>query len=336
MAPRRLASVASSTSTGRAAIAPALPPPPDHARAGARAARRRRPAGAPRRGPRTTPGSGPPRARRRSRASVLAAAELARQVLGVLPAGAVERLPDRAPQRDRGEPGRQPVHGHDPPDVEQLVVVALGLEVGVVERPLPAEVLELARDDDALAGVQPALDVPPPEPGRLDRPRLVLEHRDRALDPPPERRLDADVGDAHARRHDLAVLDPVAGRRACASRAGRRTGAAGGTAGRARWRRRSACPTRPSVGPPGSAGLGERRLEQRGAGRRAAAFAGVLLARLQPEVPDRRSPTPPTRPRSGSGSAAGRRGAPRPPRPCRARGSGAPAPPCPPRSPPSP
>ena len=50
-----------------------------------------------------------------------------------------------------GQPGRQPVDGHDPPGVEDLVVALDRLELGVVEGQLPAEPLDPARDHD-LAG----------------------------------------------------------------------------------------------------------------------------------------------------------------------------------------
>ena len=74
------------------------------------------------------------------------------QVLGVGVARAVERLADRGPQARGGQPGRQPVDRHDPAGVEDLgSLLGDRLELGVVERQLPAEPLDLARDDDLAA-----------------------------------------------------------------------------------------------------------------------------------------------------------------------------------------
>src|SRR4029079_4669429 len=98
------------------------------------------------------------------------------------------------------------VDRHDPPHVEHLALRADRLEVRVVESQLPAEVLELARDDDGRAREQATLDDPAPEPGRLDRAGLILELRDRALDAAPERRLDPDVGHADPGAHDGSLL----------------------------------------------------------------------------------------------------------------------------------
>ena len=115
-------------------------------RAGARAARRTRAAGARRRGPRTSPGSGPPRARRRSPTSSSLVADRGRAGTPrsrSRPRSSASRIAIR--RRAAVRPGGQPVDRHDPPDVEQLVVAAHGLEVRVVEGQLPAEVLELAR-----------------------------------------------------------------------------------------------------------------------------------------------------------------------------------------------
>src|SRR6185295_1718469 len=54
---------------------------------------------------------------------------------------------------------------------------------------------------------QAPLDEAAPEPGRVERPGLVLEDRDRPLDAAPERGLDADVDDVDAGAHDRALLD---------------------------------------------------------------------------------------------------------------------------------
>jgi hypothetical protein len=67
-----------------------------------------------------------------------------RQVLRVDLAGAVQGVANGDPEPRRGEAGGQAVDRHDPPDMEHLVVIALGLEVRIVERQLPAEVLDLA------------------------------------------------------------------------------------------------------------------------------------------------------------------------------------------------
>ncbi len=146
--------------------------------------------------------------RRADRDQLIAVADRLRQVLRVGIAGAIERVAHGDPQPRRCQPGRQPVDRHDPPDMEHLVVVALWLEVGVVEGQLPAESLELAGDDDPIVHVEAPLDVAPPEPGRLDRPRAVLEDRDRPLDPAPERRLHPDIDDADAGADDGPLLHP--------------------------------------------------------------------------------------------------------------------------------
>ena len=113
------------------------------------------------------------------------------------------------PQARGGQPGRQPVDRHDPARVEDLgALLGDRLELRVVERQLPAEALDLARDDDLAADLEPAIDVAAAEPGRVDRAGLVLEPGDRPLDPPPERRFDADLRDPDARRHDRPGLGP--------------------------------------------------------------------------------------------------------------------------------
>ena len=118
------------------------------------------------------------------------------QVLRVRVAGLVERLADRRPEADRGQPGGQRVDRHDPAGVEQLRVVGDDLELRVVEGQPAAEVLDLAGDDDLAADHQPSLDEPPPEPRRARCCRCRLEPRDRALRPAAEARLHADVADA--------------------------------------------------------------------------------------------------------------------------------------------
>ena len=134
--------------------------------------------------------------------------EVRREILGILAADAIERLANDDPQPVGGQPGGEPINRHDPADVQQLVVSALLLEVRVVERSRPAEMLQLARDDHAVAWMEPPLDVPPAEPRRVDRPGFVLEHGDGPLDAPTERRLDPDVEHAHPGGDDLAILYP--------------------------------------------------------------------------------------------------------------------------------
>ncbi len=128
------------------------------------------------------------------------------QVLRVGVPGLVERLADRRPQARRRQTGGQRVDRHDPARVEHLVPSGQHLELWVVERQLATEVLDLPRDDDLAADRQAALDEAPPEPGRVDAAGIVLEPRDRALDPAAEPGLDAHVADRRLDRYDRAVL----------------------------------------------------------------------------------------------------------------------------------
>ena len=137
------------------------------------------------------------------RHELLRGGDVGRQVFRVGVAGLVERLADRRPQADRGQPGGQRVDRHDPADVEQLGLAHLAredLELRVVEGQPPPEVLELPGHDDLGADRQPPLDEPPAEPGRVDRARVVLEPGDRPLRPAAEAGLDPDVADACLRR----------------------------------------------------------------------------------------------------------------------------------------
>ena len=165
--------------------------------------------------------------------------DLGGQVLRVGEPGLVERLADRRAEADRGEAPGQPVDRHDPPGMEQLRVVGDDLEFGVVEGQPAAEVLDLARHDDLGTDEQPALDEAPPEPGRVDAPGVVLESRDRPLGPAAEAGLDAHVADGGLGRDDRPVRHPAEVARPCASRAGRRSAVAGGTAGRGPCRSRA-------------------------------------------------------------------------------------------------
>ena len=142
------------------------------------------------------------------RNELIAIADRTRQVLRVGLAGAVQRIADCNPQASRRQAGREPVDGHDSADMEHLVVVALGLEIGVIEGQLPPEPLQLPGDDDAVARMEPPLDVAAPEPGRLERTGLVLEDGDRPLDATPKRWLDSDVDDADPGADDGPLLHP--------------------------------------------------------------------------------------------------------------------------------
>ncbi len=144
--------------------------------------------------------------RRPDRYERLAVANGRHKVFRVVLARPVEGLAHRDPKAIGRQAGGQAIDRHDPPDVEHLVVVAFRLEVGVVEGELPAEMLELPGNDDAIARVEPSLDVAAPEPGRLDGPRVILEQRDRPLDTPPERRLDPNVDDADPGADDAPLL----------------------------------------------------------------------------------------------------------------------------------
>ena len=59
-----------------------------------------------------------------------------------------------------------------------------------------------------MPGRQASLDVAAPEPGRVDRPRLVLEDGDRPLDASPECRLDPDLADDDPGADRAAFLGP--------------------------------------------------------------------------------------------------------------------------------
>ena len=263
----------SSIAIGGRAVAARAPGADRPSRAGGRAARRRRAAGAPRRGPRTTPGSARTRAPSAIPASRSSRRRSAGQVLRVGVAGPVERLAHRDPQARGGQPGRQPVDRHDRPGVEHLAVALDRLELGVVDRQRRAEPLEPARDDDLAAPLQAPLDEPPAEPGRLDLAGLVLEAGDRALDPAaagrprPGRRRPRP---APTRR---SPPPPRRGRRSSTARAGRRSAAG-------RWNSRSRTSYQPSRMPARRSrlggrqpGLGERRRQELDRVGRAAAGA---------------------------------------------------------------
>ena len=129
-----------------------------------------------------------------------------RDVLRVRARGSIECGADGTPQRVRGQSGGQPVDRDDAAGVEERRAV-VGLELRVVERHAVAEPAELATDDDRVAGLQPAFDVAPPEPRRIEAPGLVLEAGDGALHAAPERGLHPDLGDADPGRHELSVGD---------------------------------------------------------------------------------------------------------------------------------
>ena len=189
----------------------------------------------------------------------------------------------RAPRGSRPGAGprsarREPVDGHDPPAWSSSSSRPRPAGTpGCRTCSLPAEVLELAA---TRRPCRPGAAGARCSGARTTSPRRCPSRRedgDRALDPPAERRLDADVQHVHARAHDRAVLDPARGRRACASRAGRRSGGAGGTAGRERCRGRCAARPVASVARPRQARLAERCVEQLdGAARRAGPSVGAV------------------------------------------------------------
>ncbi len=129
-----------------------------------------------------------------------------RQVFGVGVPGLVECLADGAPESIGGQAGRQRVDRDDPAGVEDLRLAGKDLELRVVQGQLPPEVLDLPGHDDLAADRQSTLDEAPPEPRGVDGARVVLEPRDRALDPSPEPRLHADVAHRRLDRDHRAVL----------------------------------------------------------------------------------------------------------------------------------
>ena len=142
------------------------------------------------------------------RHQLLRGRDLGRQVLGIGVAGLVERLADGGAQTDGGQARGQRIDRHDPAGVQQLGLAHLAgehLELGVVERQAPAEVLELARHDDLRPDMEAPLDEPPTEPRRVDAAGVVLEAGDRPLCPAAEAGLDPDVTDRRLGRDDVAV-----------------------------------------------------------------------------------------------------------------------------------
>ena len=130
------------------------------------------------------------------------------QVFRIGVAGLVEGFADGRPQTDRRQAGGQRVDRHDPAGVQELGLAHLArdhLELGVVEGQATAEVLELPGHDHLGADVEPPFDEAAPEPGRVDRARVVLETGDRPLGPTPEARLDPDVTDRRLDGHHVAV-----------------------------------------------------------------------------------------------------------------------------------
>ena len=124
---------------------------------------------------------------------------------------------------------------------------------------------------------------------------------DRPLDPAPEAVSTRTVPTRRLGRDDRPVALPRRDRRACASRAGRRSAAAGGTAGRGRRTSRAgyrpAAAARAAVRPDWARGVDSSSTGSVGGRRQPAIVVGLATA---------------TRPRSGTGSTAGRRGGPRP------------------------
>ena len=139
---------------------------------------------------------------------LLTVADDRRQIFRIATAGAIQRFAHRDPQPRRRQAGGQPIDRNDPPDVQQLVVAAHGLEVRIVDRELAAEPLQLPGDDDLRSREEPAFDEAAAEPRRLDRAGGVLEHGDRPLDAAAERGLDADIRDLDASADDGPLLHP--------------------------------------------------------------------------------------------------------------------------------
>ncbi len=142
------------------------------------------------------------------RHELLGLRDLRRQILGIRVAGLVERLAHRGAEPDRGQTGGQRIDRHDAAGVEQLGLAHLpceDLELRVVERQAATEMLELAGHDDLRPDVEATLDEAATEPGGVDRTRVVLEPRDRALGPAAETRLDTDVTDRRLGRHHVPV-----------------------------------------------------------------------------------------------------------------------------------
>ena len=208
------------------------------------------------------------------RRHVLRRPDRLRQVFRVVVAGAVERDAHRRPEAVRGQAAGEPVDGHDPADVEQVRGVGR-LELGSLEHQVAVAVLDLARDQELVAGLDAALDVAAPEPGRDREAGAVGEAGRRDLHAPPPRLLDRDVDHADLGRGHRAVVEVAERRRASAARAGRRTGAGGGTGGRGPCRRpaagRRAAGPRPAGCPTGRPG--DARSSARVAGRRRGGLA---------------------------------------------------------------
>ena len=252
------------------------------------------------------------------RRHVLRDPDRVRQVLRVVMAGTVERDAHRRPQAVGRQAAGQPVDGDDAADVEEVRGVGR-LELGTLEHQVAVAVLDLARDQELVARADAAFDVAAPEPGGDGEAGAVREPGRRDLHAPPPRLLDRDVDDANLRRGHRTVIEVAGvGERPQLAQVVVPTGQveqevadrvdshAPGDAAQARDLLDARHPDR------GGQQLGEcrrarcdgLRLERPTAacGRRATSLH--LAHRRAP-------PLPLTRPRRGTGSAAGRRGSPR-------------------------
>ena len=109
---------------------------------------------------------------------------------------------DRRAEPRVGDPGGEPVDGHDSPGVDQLASPDR-LEGRILEARQEAPPDDPAAHDDPISRAQALLDEPPPEPGRLGLAGLVAQVRGRTLDAPPERLLDTHADHLHDRRPGL-------------------------------------------------------------------------------------------------------------------------------------
>ena len=286
--------------------------------AGARAARRARGAAARRRGSRTRSGSGRARAPRRSAARPPRPGSGPAGIPGSHGPARSSATRIAARRRFAVRPLVSRYTGTMRPTWSRLAASA-GWNSGPSKHQVAVAVLDLARDQELVAGLDAALDVAPPEPGGDGEAGAVGEPGRRDLHAPPPRLLDRDVDHANLRRGHAAVIE--------VADVGERPQLAQVVVPAGRWNRRSRTVSTPSrratrrrpatCWMPDMPDRGRQQLgEGRGAGRddlgleRPAAARGRRATALH--LAHRRAPPLPlTRRRRGTGSAAGRRGSPR-------------------------